>query len=133
MVDVVDASVAIKWFVDEPGRGSALEILQKLIAKPDRFFVPELFYFELAHVLKKVLPVGPREQHLFGQLLLLPIGRMPMNNHLFLGTQKFQSLGLSGYDAAYVALAEIVSGSWVTYDEKAHAKIAHLSLSRLLD
>jgi predicted nucleic acid-binding protein len=132
MVEVVDASVAIKWFVDESGRQQALEVLHHVLSKPDKFFVPELFYFELAHVLRKVVTIGPREQHLFEKLLALPLGRMPMNQNIFLAAQKFQDLGLSGYDAAYVAVAQIVGGCWLTFDEKAHAKVAHLGLSKCL-
>lgn len=132
MAEVVDASVAIKWFIDEEGRDQALEVLHHLIAKPDAFFVPELFYFELAHILPKLIAVGTREMHLFEQLLVLPVGRMPMNNKIFLTSQKFQALGLSGYDAAYLAVADIIGGMWLTFDKKAHSKVEHLGLSRCL-
>ncbi len=43
-----------------------------------------------------------------------------------------QHLGLSGYDAAYVALAKLLEGRWVTFDREAHDRIAHLGLSQAL-
>ena len=132
MVEVIDSSVAIKWFVLEDGRIAALEILQKLLTKPEDFFVPELFYFELLHVLYKVVGKEERQQHLLHKIIDLPIGRMPMNKKILTSSLKYQVLGLSGYDAAYVAVAEIVEGQWLTYDKKAHDQIAHLALSRCL-
>jgi predicted nucleic acid-binding protein len=45
---------------------------------------------------------------------------------------EFKKLGLSGYDAAYVALARQLKGRWLTFDAKAHQKIKNLKLSELL-
>ena len=46
--------------------------------------------------------------------------------------QMRSTLLLSGYDAAYVALAHLLKGLWITCDRKAHARVAGLGLSELL-
>jgi len=39
--------------------------------------------------------------------------------------EHFIKIGLTGYDACYVALAKEVKGLWLTFDEKAHRLIAN--------
>ena len=133
MVEVIDASVAIKWFVQEPGREAALKLLAKILATPQHYCVPELFFFELANIFNRLLPQASVEQKsLFENLFDLGLTRFSLTAELFRELRYFQSLGLSGYDASYVALAKSVEGQWVTFDAKAHKKIATLKLSRLL-
>lgn len=133
MPEIIDASVATKWFVDESGRDKALEILEKVISKPQNFCVPELFYFELAHVLNRVLgPLNPSQMRLFEKTLHFGMKRIPMNVELHESICEFQAMGLSGYDAAYVAVAKQVSGIWVTFDAKAHKIAEKIRLSRYL-
>ena len=133
MVEVIDASVAIKWFIEEKGRPAALGILAKVLATPESFCVPELFFFELANIFNRLLPHASAEQvALFEKIFELGIPRFSMTTALFRELQYFQSIGLSGYDAAYVALAKDMNGKWITFDAKAHKKIARFNLSRLL-
>lgn len=133
MVQIVDASVAIKWFVKESGTELALEILEKIINNPKNFAVPELFYFELAHVFRRVIPTPSEKQlELLTETLNLGVYRFSMTTELLKELGTFQDLGLSGYDAAYVGLAKITKGRWLTFDRKAHALIEHLHLSELL-
>lgn len=133
MVRIIDCSVAIKWFVAESGRAEAMAILRDVMEKPENFAVPELFYFELAHSFYRVLP-KPTSEHmeLCEQLLCFGIHRFSMTRELIHEIRAFQKLGLSGYDGAYVALAKLTKGKWVTCDEKAHKRIQHLNLSQLL-
>lgn len=133
MVEVLDASVATKWFVEETGRDAALEILSKVLLNPEAFCVPELFYFELAHVLNKVLgKLDSSQKRLYESILHFGIQRLSMTPEIYQGICEFQAMGLSGYDAAYVATAKKVSGIWVTFDHKAHRLIQTLGLSRCL-
>lgn len=133
MVEIIDASVAIKWFIEEDGRETALDILSQVLSKPQAFGVPELFYFELAHVLNRVLgKLSPSQKHLYESTLHLGINRFPMNPELYRTICEFQTIGLSGYDAAYVAVAKSVSGIWLTFDAKAHKLIQEHGLSRCL-
>jgi predicted nucleic acid-binding protein len=134
MVRIVDASVAIKWFVEEPGRDRALELLAEILSKPGNFAVPELFFFELVHVFHRTLP-NPSETQLtlLERVLVLGIPRFGMTPDLFRATRTMQALGLSGYDAAYVGLARLLGGRWVTFDRKAHSLAEPLTLSELLE
>lgn len=133
MVKVIDASVAVKWFVEEDGRDSALAVLEKVLKTPQQFAVPELFYFELANILNRLFPKPSELQSsLLDQLLNIGIARFSMNSELLAGIRDFQGLGLSGYDAAYVALAKSLEGQWLTFDYKAHKSIEKLKLSVFL-
>lgn len=133
MVEIIDASIAIKWFIEEEGQQTAFEILERAIEKPNLFSVPELFYFELAHVLNRVLgKLNNSQKRLYEKTLHLGIQRIPMSPELHQSICEFQSMGLSGYDAAYVAVAKNMSGIWLTFDTKAHKRIQRLKLSRCL-
>jgi predicted nucleic acid-binding protein len=39
-------------------------------------------------------------------------------------SERFVEMGLTGYDAVYVALAEELDATWLTFDSKAHSRIA---------
>ena len=47
MIWVIDASVAVKWFILEETHPAADGVLTALIARPQSFAVPELFAFEV--------------------------------------------------------------------------------------
>jgi predicted nucleic acid-binding protein len=125
---VLDASVAIKWFVTEEGSERAFAYLEQLIEAPLNFFVPELFYFELANILNRLLfgCEDPRYE-LFSRLLHVGVNRVSFTPEFVPVVAKFQAAGLSGYDASYVALAELVSGRWVTADKKAANVVAAIN------
>ena len=130
---IVDASVAIKLFVEEEGSDRAQELLAEIASNPESCVVPELFFFELANTLNRLIDdSGDERLDLFNSLIELGIGRAVFTTDLAAEIRKYQALGLSGYDSAYVAVASSVQGIWVTADERAHSKIVHLSLSRLL-
>jgi predicted nucleic acid-binding protein len=133
MVRIIDASVALKWFLAEEGRERALLMLEELLAEPSAFAVPELFYFELAHVFTRAVPEPSSVQlDLLRQVFVLGIQRFAMTPALLSETLELQNMGLSGYDAAYVGLARLLNGQWITFDRKAHDLISHLGLSQLL-
>lgn len=133
MVRVIDASVAIKWFVLEEGHERALALLEEMLRAPGNFAVPELFYFELAHVFHRALPKpGDAQVSLLERVMTFGIQRFALTPHLLSEIRTLQQRRLSGYDAAYVALAKLLNGKWVTCDKKAHARVAELGLSELL-
>lgn len=133
MVQVIDASVAIKWFVEEDGQDEALHILAGMLDNPGHFAVPELFYFELVHILYRLVPsLNKGQNEVLGQVLTLGIHRFSMTPDLNTQIRHFQGMGLSGYDAAYVGLAKMLKGVWLTFDREAHLKVARFKVSRLL-
>jgi predicted nucleic acid-binding protein len=124
MIWVIDASVAVRWFIEEEAHSHADEILTRLIERPDTFAVPELFAFEVYAVLQRLHPAGLKVYR-EGMLPLLQSGifRQPMTESLAVRADRFVKKGLTGYDASYAALAKDLKGLWLTYDEKAHRLI----------
>ena len=133
MIEIPDVSLAIKWFLDEKDSEEALTILESILDSPENYVVPELFFYELNHVLYrtqgKIISIQKKQIDL---LMNLGWKRFSLTPDILKITHKFQELGLSGYDSAYVALAEYINGVWITYDKEAHKKIARYKLSRLL-
>ena len=52
MIWIVDASVAVRWFIEEEAHVHAEEVLKRMVNEPRRFAVPELFSFEVFSVLR---------------------------------------------------------------------------------
>ena len=133
MIWVIDASVAIRWFLIEEADPAADTVLREVIDNPEMFAVPELFPFEVLAVLCRM---HPRGVSVFrdGLLPLLSAGilRHPMTDALALHAEPFLSQGLTAYDACYAALARELRGLWLTYDRKAHRRIRRQGVSHLL-
>lgn len=113
---VVDASVVVKWVVEEPGRPQAMrvfEIGQELI-------VPDLAFAEIANVLrKKVLSLEISADH--ATRAIMELGDLPLT---VLSSSQLASEALklaldmnhSAYDCFYLACA-VGAGTLVTADE----------------
>ena len=133
MIWVVDASVAIRWFIQEEADSIADEVLERIVNEPARFAVPELFSFEVFSVLHRLHPDAIQ---VFNQAIipLLQGGlfRHPMTEELAVRASHFVRSGLTGYDACYAALAKDLKGLWLTFDAKAHRLIEREKVSWLL-
>ena len=125
MIWVIDASVAIRWFLSDEADPVADQVLRRVIDEPESFAVPELFAFEVFSVLCRLHPHGPRAFH-DGMMPLLDGGlfRQPMTETLGARAAALLGHGLTGYDACYAALARDLGGAWLTFDRKAHARIS---------
>ncbi|MBW1998734.1 MAG: type II toxin-antitoxin system VapC family toxin [Deltaproteobacteria bacterium] len=134
MIWIIDASVALRWFIEDEYHPNADKILRRIVDEPHRFAVPELFCFEVYSILQRV---HPKALTAFqdGMLPLLQGGvfRQPMTEELAARGQHFVGLGLTGYDACYAALAQIVEGKWLTFDDKAHRLIKKEEVSWSMD
>ena len=131
---VLDASVAIKWFVaDEVGRDEALSILDDVRDSPRQFAVPELFYNEMLALLARLLKRDDAAllQAYVGALQDLGFERIGNGRELLSCAAEIASqYRLSGYDAIYAASANLVGGQWLTADRRAHNKVRHLRISK---
>jgi predicted nucleic acid-binding protein len=121
---VIDASVALRWYLEEEKNENADLVFRRLIDEPELFAIPELFAFETFAVLFRVHP-NPAETFQQGILPLLSCGvlRYPMTEAIATRASRHVPSGLSGYDAVYVALAEELGALWLTFDERAHARL----------
>lgn len=133
MIWVIDASVALRWYLEEETHACADEVLKAVVEAPRRFSVPELFAFEVYAVLQRLHPDGLRAFRK-GILPLLQGGllRHPMTDDLAMKADRFVKKGLTGYDACYAALAVELKGCWLTFDRKAHGLIEKDGISCLL-
>jgi predicted nucleic acid-binding protein len=133
MIWIIDASVAIRWFIEQESHPHADFVLEKMLSHPERFAVPELFCFEVYAVLCRIHPLGT-EVFLKGMIPVLNCGilRYPMTESLALQASTFVDKGLTAYDACYAALAKELKGRWLTFDEKAHQLVKRNRISHAL-
>jgi predicted nucleic acid-binding protein len=117
---VIDASVAIKWVVDEPGTEQAL------LLRRDRLVAPDLLVPECANILWKKVRRGElsgAEAILAARLLQrAEIELEPTRGLLESATKLAIALDHPAYDCIYLALAEALSCAMVTADEQLYRK-----------
>ena len=133
MIWVIDASVAVRWFIEQENHPHADLILDRMLSSPEKFAVPELFCFEVFSVLHRIHPQG-HKVFLKGMIPVLNCGifRHPMTESLALQANTYINKGLTGYDACYAALAKELKGMWLTFDDKAHQLIKGFRISHSL-
>ncbi len=133
MIQILDVSVAFKWFVEEEARETALALLDRVRDAPKDFAVPELFFNEMLAVFCRVADDPKEIQGYMGILQDLGLARLGNGREVLSEAIHFsKQYHLTGYDAVYVASAKLVGGVWITADEAAHRKIKPLRLSQLL-
>ncbi len=122
---VVDASVAIKWFLPEIHSEAALRLRRSHF----RLHVPAFMTLELGNVIAKKIrraELTPAE----GEMIVMALEDLALQRHadarlfpsayqLAVNTQR------SVYDCLYLALAEAVDGAVVTADRKFYAALAN--------
>ncbi len=132
---VVDASVAIKWFVtSEPLVEEAEQVLGEIEANPARYMVPDLFMSELLAVLCR-LPGSTPAKVKEALSLVEALGMTRVGNGhelLALAADFADRWKLTGYDATYLALASLAGGEWLTADARAVGRIGDSDLVSLL-
>lgn len=116
---VVDASVAVKWFIahGEDGVRAADDVLQQHIEGAIRLAAPALLVHEVLNVLRRPGRVSPAlpdaMRALYGvELILVSPDEALMVRAAGLVAER----GLSTFDAAYVALAETLGCGLITAD-----------------
>lgn len=118
---VVDASVGIKLFVDEPLSEQAHALFGGLVADlTGVLHVPDLFYIECANVLLKYqrrfgMPLADAQQNLADlcRLALVVTTTAELSEEVLLLAARHN---LSAYDACYLALAQRLGLPLVTAD-----------------
>ncbi len=104
---VIDASVAIKWVVEEPGTADALAL------RRNRLFAPELLIAECANILWKKVRLRELSEHearLAARLIeRADIALAPMRHLLERTVQLAIALDHPAHACAYLALADRLS------------------------
>ncbi len=118
---VIDASVAIKWVVEERGTAEALAM------RRHRLLSPDLLIPECANILWKKTrrqEMGRDEALLAARLLQQAnVELIPMRGLLEPATRLAIHLGHPAYDCIYLALAQASRCSFVTADRRFCAKV----------
>lgn len=113
---VIDASIAVKWVVEEQGTEAAVGLRPGF-----RFLAPELLIAECANILwKKVqrAELLSDEAIMAGRLLERSgIGFVPMRGLLEQATELATSLSHPAYDCVYLAVARKNQVRFVTADQ----------------
>ena len=131
---VIDASVAVKWFLPpshEQYAENAFALLKQYVAGQARFVVPDLFWAELGNVCWKAMRQGRWSQKDAQAAVSATKKRnFPTVSSLSLLEDAFAistAFDRSLYDALYIALALTAKSVFVTADERlANAVAAHL-------
>ena len=129
---VVDASVAVKWVVEEAGTEEALSLLER-----SALSAPDLLMAECANILWKKVRRGElteQEAGLAGQLIQrADLDVQPTRPLMPRALDLAIALDHAAYDCIYLALAIENGCRFVTADERFVRKLAGLQDAELAD
>lgn len=131
---VLDASVVMKWFLEEKQRKAALLFRDEYQRGIREMCVPSILFFEVANTLVYKSSIPLRDcQACLRELINLDL------KVLVFSTQNWQEVAqvardcrVSVYDAAYVVLAKNLDCEFVTADKKLFRKTKTFSFVKLL-
>jgi predicted nucleic acid-binding protein len=122
---VIDASIVVKWFIDESNSDKALKLREQFILQEIQFAIPSLMYYEVLNALKY--------SNQFDKIDLQTAGESLENYSFDVFTMKgdygkktielAMDYDLTIYDASYIALAITLETELYTADEKIKRKL----------
>jgi predicted nucleic acid-binding protein len=124
-VVVADASVIVKWFVDEEYTKEALALRQSYINGKVDIACPNLLPYEILNALRYNPEFGEEHVRMVAEVLekyqlwLYPI----LGELAKICIKNSFAYGMSLYDSAYVSLAEYLDSALYTADEKIIDKV----------
>ncbi|MBI3460514.1 type II toxin-antitoxin system VapC family toxin [Candidatus Acetothermia bacterium] len=127
-IAVVDASVTILLFLDEPESANAWKLFWCLAEpEPPLFFAPDLMYIECANILWKYTRRSGYDarqaQENLEDLAKLEIESVPTRELSVRAYELAQRQGVTAYDACYVVLAQGLDCPLITLDQSLAQKI----------
>lgn len=133
---VLDASVVIKWYLEEELLDRALKLKDKIGNDGANVAVPRLFFVEAANVLWKKVILGKSgglkrsdAKGIFSRILDLPFHVIEEDEILLKALDLSVDYKISIYDAMYVASALRFKAQLVTADTALEKKLVGLGLS----
>ncbi|MBX3402154.1 MAG: type II toxin-antitoxin system VapC family toxin [Phycisphaeraceae bacterium] len=115
---VIDASVAVKWFLPEKDSEQAA----RLLSGTRRLVAPDLLWIEVAAVLWKVVrrsAITPDEAHrIIADAAAFPVETIESFSLLPEAMRIAMETGRTVYDSLYVSLAAVERSAVVTADER---------------
>lgn len=133
---VVDASVAIKWYIPEIHEQPALRLFQAFQQGDFRLEAPVLFLNEIANILwKRTRQQEMETSHairVFDRVLLAAVSIHESGPVLPLALAIACEHGISAYDGTYIALAVSLGCAVVTADAKLFRLIHNTHLANTI-
>lgn len=125
---IVDASVGLKWCLDEVDSDRAALLLNALLEGTAELVVPDLFFLECGNtfwksVVRKNIDAGTATSNL-DLLLALPLRVVPAKGLAEASLAIALESQATAYDASYVALAEREGCPLITADERLVGKVS---------
>lgn len=122
---VIDASVALKWVLDEPGQAEADALLE------NELIAPSLWLLEAANALwrrslRGELSAAEAEERL-GELFQAPVASIRIEEDLIAAARLAAAFSHPVYDCLYLALALRENTYVVTADRRFHGAVANHS------
>ncbi len=124
--NILDASVIIKWFINEENSDKALLYLQSHKEALFSILIPNLLFYELGNIfLSKQIEIKEAEEAIqILQSQSFIVRDISTDANLFTKTLKnARRFAVSFYDASYVTLMEQEECTFVTADKKLYEKI----------
>lgn len=122
---ILDASVAVKWFSREDETDLATKLRDEHLAGRMTLISPDLLIYEVSNALRHNPGFNASDvRGAVKDLFDLELDLVPPNEEIFskAAVRAFE-LGISIYDACYIALAELMGLEFVTGDKKLYRKI----------
>lgn len=121
---ILDASVIIKWFIDEEGSDKARLYLEKITNKKLRVIIPELLYYEIGNILLSKKVKENAIDKIAEYLFLLPLEEKQVDLKSFREVAgNAYRFGISFYDASYITLIKQEKCPFITADKKLYEKV----------
>lgn len=117
---VVDASVVVKWFVEEEGSEEALAIRRRYIEEEVKIVAPELIHFEILNALRyKGLFTAPEIKRIAESLDAYSFDlRSLRGEYAAQAVEAALENDITVYDSSYVSLARREDAQFYTGDQK---------------
>lgn len=117
---ILDASVILKWLVDEEGSKEALLFRDRHVRGEERIIVPSLLLYEIANVLRYREGLPDEEiLNLFEIIKDLELSAVHPSFSEFEEAMLYaRSKSISVYDASYIILAKNLGCSLITADRR---------------
>ncbi len=132
---VLDASVILKWFLDnEEGNDAAALVKEDHVGGSDTIAVPDLLYYEVANVLSSKTRLSAEAvEEAFSLLWDFQLERFDFAlEHFLAALALVRKYKITVYDAAYIELARRLQCRFLTADKKLYEKTKSLRMIELL-
>jgi len=131
---VLDASVILKWYLQEESSNLALAFRQKYLSGTYNLALPDLILYEISNALKHEKSFSIKAT-IEAVEALIDLGIdlvVPTKSMIRYGLEVAYENKITFYDAAYISLAHELGYNFVTADEKLFKKTKNIKFINFL-